>query len=72
MAARSAGVTGPSRDAGGRTSVFCTTVGTPFSSSTETSASPTPSAWIAVAVSKVGFGRNDAAAARSPFCSAGV
>ena len=70
--ARSAGVIGPRRETGGRIRVFCTTVGAPFSSSTLTRASPTPSPWIASAVSKAGLARNEFEAAFSPFCSVGV
>ena len=69
---RSCGVIGPSRDAGGRISVRWTIAGMPFSSSVETSASPTLSCVMALAQSKSGFGRKVSAAVRTAFCSRGV
>jgi hypothetical protein len=44
MALRSSGVSGPMRERGGAIRVFSRTLGTPLSSSVDTSASPTPSA----------------------------
>ena len=60
------------REAGGRILVRATMVGAPFSSSTDTRASPTPSPWMASAVSKAGLTRKLCEAAFSPFCSEGV
>ncbi len=57
---------------GGRMNARSTTAGTPSASSTDTSASPVPSAWSVSSVSKAGFTRNDLAAARSAFWSLGV
>ena len=71
-AARSASVAGPRRLSGGRIRVRATTVGAPFSSRVETRASPTPSAWMASAVSKAGLARKLSDAAFRPLCSAGV
>ena len=45
IAARSSGVRGVIRDAGGYSRVAATGVGTPRGSSTVTAASPTPSDW---------------------------
>ena len=70
--ARSGSVAGPSREDGGRISVFCTIVGAPLASSVETSASPTPISVIAASVLKAGFGRKDEAADFTAFCSVGV
>ena len=47
-------------------------VGTPFPSSTDTSASPTPSSWMALSVSSAGLARKVCAAARTAFWSLGV
>src|SRR5581483_4415176 len=71
-ALRSSGVSGPTRDMGGRTSVRCTMYGSPLLCSTDTRASPTCSSWMARSVSRSGFLRNVWAAARTAFCSLGV
>ena len=52
---RSSAVIGPMREEGGRISVRCTMEGTPFLSSVDTSASPTPSWVITSPVSNFGF-----------------
>ena len=57
---------------GGRIRHRCTTLGMPFSSSTDTRASPVPSSISACLVSKAGFARKDWAAAFTAFSSAGV
>ena len=60
------------RHCGGRTLAFSTTLGRPSSSRKDTSASPVPRLRMASALSKAGLARNDSAAARTAFCSAGV
>ena len=60
---RSAGVIGPTREAGGLMSVRCTGAGAPSGSSSETSASPTFSSVIALSTSTPGLARNVVAAA---------
>ena len=55
-AARSSGVIAPIRQRGGAISVRSTGIGTPFSCSVETSASPTPSWEMTLATSSFGFG----------------
>jgi len=72
MALRSVSFAGPRRETGGRIMVRPTTPGTPFTSKTETSASPTPRSVITSSVSKAGFSRKELAAARIDFCSLGV
>ena len=57
---------------GGRMPAFCTMEGTPFSSRTDTRASPTPRACKASSVLKAGLTRKDLAAARRAFWSLGV
>src|SRR5581483_702707 len=71
-ACRSCGVSGPTRDIGGRTSVRCTTDGSPLLCSTDTSASPTCSSCNTRSVLRSGFLRKVWAAARTAFCSLGV
>ena len=51
---------------------LCTTVGAPFSSRQDTSASPTPSSMIASSVLNALLALNAPAAAFTAFCSAGV
>ena len=57
---------------GGQMVAFCTTDGTPFSSSMDTSATPVPSSPMASSVLKAGLARKLWAATRTAFCSAGV
>ena len=57
---------------GQMTAVCRTMPGTPFSSSTDTSAWPTPSSVMTSSALKAGLGRREAAAARTAFCSLGV
>src|SRR3546814_13691348 len=71
-AARSAGLSGPNRDEGGRISVRSTGVGAPSACSSDTSASPTFRSVIAVATSTPGLARNVSAAALLAFWSPGV
>ena len=59
-------------DRGGAMSVRCTGIGTPFSCSVDTSASPTPSCAMTSATSSFGFATNVSAAVRTAFWSRGV
>ena len=54
---RSSGVIGPMCEAGGKIHTRCVMPGVPFASSSETSASPTPSSRIAFSASSFGFAR---------------
>jgi hypothetical protein len=68
----SSGVIAPMRQRGGAIIVRSTGIGTPFSWSVETSASPTASCEIACATSSFGFGANVSAAVLTAFWSRGV
>jgi hypothetical protein len=67
IASRSASGIGPICDAGGAIHARSVIVGLPCSSSSDTSASPTASSVIAVAVSTIGLGRSVSAAIRTAF-----
>ena len=71
-AARSSAVIAPIRQRGGHISVRSTGIGTPFSCSVDTSASPTPSCEITVATSSLGLATKVSAAVRTAFWSRGV
>ena len=66
-AARSSGVIGPIREAGGMIHARSTTTGVPFSSRHDTSASPTASSVMAFTVSNCAFARNVSAAVLTTF-----
>jgi hypothetical protein len=60
-------VIGPMREAGGTIHARSVTVGLPFASSVDTSASPTASSVMARPISRVGFGRRVSAAVFTGF-----